>query len=138
MREGTGRFRVCPPRPANERADEEQEAGSNIFGNMFLACTPGSPRCSRFTVNALDQTTNQSTELKQTSSFGLYFNWAFAASLEVYNVSECSDYPADENDSTQFYFLGLYDQDVQPVKQGWVPWKRSTQRLAIDVTASKR
>jgi len=100
------------------------EPGHEIFGEMFLACTPGSARCSRFSVNTVDQTTNKSTELVHTSSFGLNFNWAFAAALEVYRVYECNDYPAGEDGSTQFYFLGLYDQDLQPVKQGWVPWKR--------------
>lgn len=97
-------------------------AGHDIFGQIALQCTPGSKVCTRFMVNTVDQTTNKSTQLSHTSSFGLYFNWAFAAALEVYNVGYCDEYPA--NTSTQFYFLGLYDQNLQPVKQGWVPWKR--------------
>jgi hypothetical protein len=98
--------------------------GDNIFGEMFLACHPGAPRCGSFTVNTVDQTTGKSTELKQTSSFGLVFNWAFAGALEVYNVSQCSDYPSNSKGSTQFYYLGLYDQDLHPVTQGWVHWNK--------------
>jgi hypothetical protein len=98
--------------------------GHNIFGEMFLACKPGAPRCGSFTVNTVDSTTGKSTELKQTSSFGLVFNWAFAGALEVYRVSKCSDYPSNSNGSTQFFYLGLFDQDLQPVTQGWEDWKR--------------
>jgi hypothetical protein len=99
-------------------------AGDTIFGVMV--CTrPGSPRCSSFNVNTYDQTTGKMTELKQTSSFGLYFNWAFAGALEVYRVSQCSDYPAGSTGSTEFYYLGLYDDLLHPVTQGWVPWQRS-------------
>ena len=83
---------------------------------------PGAPRCGSFEVNTVDSTTGKSTQLPRTSSFGLTFNWAFAGALEVYNVSKCSDYPA--NSSTEFYYLGLFDEDLQPVTQGWVPWKR--------------
>jgi hypothetical protein len=100
------------------------EAGHEIFGQIALRCQPGAPRCGSFLVNTVDYSTGKSTELPQTSSFGLVFNWAFAAALEVYNVSECSDYPQREKGSTQFYYLGLFDQDLQPVQQGWVPWKR--------------
>ena len=96
--------------------------GHNIFGQIALRCTPGAPRCSSFEVNTVDYTTGKSTQLPQTSSFGLTFNWAFAGALEVYNISRCSDYPA--NSSTEFYYLGLFDEDLQPVTQGWVPWKR--------------
>jgi hypothetical protein len=101
------------------------EAGHTIFGVM-VCTTPGAPRCGSFNVNTFDQTTGKMTELKQTSSFGQYFNYAFAGALEVYNVSQCSDYPEGSNGSTEFYFLGLYDNELQPVEQGWVPendWK---------------
>jgi hypothetical protein len=94
------------------------EAGHTIFGVMV--CThPGAPRCSSFNVNTFDQTSGKQTELSQTSSFGLVFNWAFAGALEVYNISECSDYPAGLHGSTQFYFLGLYDNELQPLDQAW-------------------
>jgi hypothetical protein len=97
-------------------------AGHTIFGVMV--CTrPGAPRCGSFNVNTFDQTTGKMTELKQTSSFGQYFNWAFAGALEVYNVSKCSDYPGGSKGSTEFYYLGLYDDELRPVTQGWVPWK---------------
>jgi len=98
--------------------------GDNIFGQMFMACKPGAPRCGSFTVNTVDSTTGTSTELKKTSSFGRSFNWAFGGALEVYNVSKCSDYPSNSNGSTQFFYLGLFDQDLQPVTQNWVDWDR--------------
>ena len=99
-------------------------AGHTIFGVMV--CThPGASRCGSFNVTTVDTSTtpNKSTELKQTSSFGLTFNWAFAGALEVYNVSQCSDYPSSSHGSTQFYFLGLYDNELQPLTQAWVDWK---------------
>lgn len=99
-------------------------AGHTIFGQIALRCTPGAPRCGSFEVNTVDQTTGKSTQLPQTSSFGLVFNWAFGGALEVYNVSKCSDYPSSSKGSTEFYYLGLFDQDLQPVKQDWVPWKK--------------
>ena len=89
-----------------------------------MDCKPGAPRCGSFTVNTVDSTTGTSTELKKTSSFGLSFNWAFAGALEVYNVSKCSDYPSNKNGSTQFFYLGLFDENLQPVTQHWVDWKK--------------
>jgi hypothetical protein len=98
--------------------------GDNIFGDTFIACKPGSKQCGEYSVNTVDSTTGASTELKDTSSFGLTFNWAFAGALEVYNVSKCSDYPSNSSGSTQFFYLGLFDEDLHPVTQHWVDWKR--------------
>jgi hypothetical protein len=100
------------------------EVGHDIFGQIALRCTPGETHCGSFEVNTVDQTTGKSTQLPQTSSYGLTLNWAFAGALEVYDVYECEDYPA--SGSTEFYFLGLFDQDLQPVTQGWKAWKNSS------------
>jgi hypothetical protein len=98
--------------------------GDDIFGQIFIACKPGSKYCSEYSVNTVDSTTGQSTELKDTSAFGLTFNWAFAGALEVYNISQCSDYPSGSDGSTQFFYLGLFDENLQVVTQHWVDWKK--------------
>jgi hypothetical protein len=94
-------------------------AGHEIFGQITCTNTNGAV-CYRFQVNTVDQTTNKQITLLNASSFGLTFNWAFGAALEVYNLNYCDEYP--ETTSSEFFFLGLFDQDLQPVKQGWVPW----------------
>jgi hypothetical protein len=99
-------------------------AGHEIYGGMILGCAVGAPRCGSFTVSTADENTGKESELKQTSSFGLVFNWAFAGALEVYDISKCSDYPSGSKGSTQFYYLGLLDQDLNPVTQDWAPWEK--------------
>jgi hypothetical protein len=97
-------------------------AGHTIFGVMV--CThPDAPRCGSFNVNTYDETAGTMTELRQTSSFGQYFNWAIAGALEVYNISQCSEYPGGTKGSIEFYDLGLYDNGLHPVTQGWVKEK---------------
>jgi hypothetical protein len=115
------------------------EAGHTIFGVM-VCTTPGAPRCGSFNVNTFDQTTGKTTELRQTSSFGQYFNWAFAGALEVYNVSQCSEYPGGSKGSIEFYYLGLYDNELQPVDQDWQPtrgWTGLTPQCSYGISVGE-
>jgi len=69
-------------------------------------------------VISMDLSTKQSTTLPQTSSVGQTFNWAFAGALEVYNVIQCSDYPA--NGQLAFSGVALYDYNFDQISNpGW-------------------
>jgi hypothetical protein len=68
--------------------------GDVIVGSvMGTDCNPSTGLCNSWSIQTLDQTTNQASVL-ETSSWGVALNWVFPAVLEVYGVSSCSDLPA--------------------------------------------
>jgi hypothetical protein len=44
---------------------------------------------------------------------GQTFNWAFAGALEVYNITQCGDYPS--NGAISFYDVGLYNYNFAKI-----------------------
>jgi len=83
--------------------------GDSIVGTVQSACPAGTPSCGSWNITTSDFTTGGSTALSQTTSYGQFFNWAFAGTLEVYNIAQCSDYPP--NGSLAFSNLALYDDN---------------------------
>lgn len=81
-------------------------------------CAAETLSCSACDVLTEDLTTGNYSEPIGTSSQGQTFNWAFAGALEVYNVAQCSNYPA--GGSFAFYDLELYnDSFVLYSNPGW-------------------
>ena len=52
---------------------------------------------------------NGNTSVLVTSNFGQTFNWAFGGVLEVYYITQCSDYPPATN---YLHGIGFYNQTV--------------------------
>ena len=92
--------------------------GDTISGSIQSTCSAGTLTCPSWNVVTNDETTVQSTSLLSTSSEGQTFNWAFAGVLEVYDVVQCSDYPA--NGQISFSNLSLLDYNFNPISNpGW-------------------
>jgi hypothetical protein len=81
-----GTVYVSNPRPT--------ATGHIIGGGIKDNCKPGTVECKSWDVVTEDLTTGVGTELANTSNFKQTFNWAFTSALEVYNIVDCSDYPA--------------------------------------------
>jgi hypothetical protein len=70
--------------------------------------------CSNWNITSVDRTTGQKTTFG-TDAYDQAFNWYFGGVMEVYGVTQCSQYPA--NGSIKFTDVQVYDlngADVTP------------------------
>lgn len=92
--------------------------GDSIFGDIVSRCKKGLNYCANWKVLSKDLTTGKKTILSKTSADGQVWNWAFGAVLEVYGVTQCSDYPANNNSTV--FTVQLYDQNRKLIPDpGW-------------------
>jgi hypothetical protein len=121
---GIASWNCCVSGTEYEAPPQRVNVGDKIAGYMWDNCARGTLTCPSWDVLTYDLTKGVYSELMSTSNFGQTFNWAFAGALEVYNVSQCSNYPA--GGSLQFYDLELYnDSFVEYSNPGWVFWNTS-------------
>lgn len=115
---GIASWNCCVSGTVFEATPTRVNVGDKIAGYMWDNCASGTLTCTSWDVLTEDLTTGNYSELMGTSNQGQTFNWAFGGALEVYNVSQCSDYPA--NGSFSFYDLELYnDSFVEYANPGW-------------------
>jgi hypothetical protein len=100
-------WNCCPSGITVESPVKVVSPGDTIQGDIKSTCAPGVLSCATWNVTTQDVTDGQTTTLGDTTNNGQTFDWAFAGALEVYNVAQCGDYPAD--DSLTFSGLQLYD-----------------------------
>jgi hypothetical protein len=115
---GIASWNCCPSGITVESSPVRVNPGNEIKGTMKDACAAGTLSCSKWNVTSEDVSTGHHTTLSNTPSEGQTFNWAFAGALEVYNVVQCSDYPA--NGSLTFSDVALYDYNFDRISNpGW-------------------
>jgi hypothetical protein len=91
--------------------------GDTIFGAITSRCKKGLNYCADWKVITEDQITGKRTILSKTPAAGQVWNWGFSAVAEVYGVTQCSDWPA--NDSLVFT-VQVYDQNRKLISDpGW-------------------
>src|ERR1700722_7630105 len=81
--------------------------GDIIGGYIKSTCAAGTLSCPTWNITTTDYPSGQSTTLSNSTSGGQTFNWGFAGVLEVYNLSQCSNYPSST--SLTFSTVALYD-----------------------------
>jgi len=115
---GIASWNCCVSGTVYEATPQRVSVGDTIAGYVFSNCAAGTLTCSSWYLLALDSTTGVYSQFTNTGNFGQTFNWAFAGALEVYNVSQCGNYPAGS--STSFSSLELEnDKFVQYSNPGW-------------------
>jgi hypothetical protein len=115
---GIASWNCCVTGTVYEAAPQPVNVGDYIEGYMWDNCASGTLTCSSWDILTYDLTAGRYSELMSTSNFGQTFNWAFGGALEVYNVSECSDYPPAG--SFSFINLELYnDSFAEYSNPGW-------------------
>jgi len=87
--------------------------GDTILGTISSSCKAGTTYCAKWNIVSKDQTTGKKTTLSKTPSDGQIWNWAFGAVMEIYGVTECSDFPKG-NKSTVFT-TQVYDQNLNVI-----------------------
>jgi len=111
-------WNCCPSGITTESTPVRVKSGNLIKGTIRDTCSAGTLSCSEWKVTSQDTSTGRSTTLRNTSSEGQTFNWAFAGALEVYSVAQCSDYPS--NGSLTFSNIALYDYSFDQISNpGW-------------------
>ena len=104
-------WNCCPVGTTNEAPPVSVNPGDQIEGYTFSTCGKGTKTCPTWDVVALDDQNENFSQLIDTPNEGQTFNWAFGAVLEVYNITQCSDYPAGE-ESGYGGTIGFHDQVV--------------------------
>jgi hypothetical protein len=104
---GIASWNCCASGTVFEAPPTRVNSGDTILGYMFDTCASGTLSCPSWDIVTLDVTSGNYSQLINTSSQGQTFNWAFAGALEVYNISQCGDYPS--NGAISFHDLGLYN-----------------------------
>jgi hypothetical protein len=90
-------WNCCPSGTANESTPVSVKSGDQIEGYNFpTGCASGAKSCAQWDVVAIDDENGSFSQLLDTPNEGQTFNWAFGGVLEVYNISQCSDYPSSE------------------------------------------
>ncbi len=120
---GIASWNCCESGTTYEAQPQPVNPGDTILGSMVANCPAGTKTCTSWDIVTLDLQNGKSSELPNTSNFGQTFNWAFGGVLEVYSVSQCSDYPSNGglwgSRSLSFHEIGLYNYKLKPVKPKW-------------------
>ena len=92
--------------------------GDTILGTITSRCKKGLNYCADWKVLTKDETTGKKTLLSKSPAEGQVWNWGFSAVAEVYNVQQCSDWPA--NDGLVFT-VQVYDENRKLIADpGWI------------------
>ncbi|MGB6473254.1 MAG: hypothetical protein WBF04_04155 [Candidatus Sulfotelmatobacter sp.] len=101
-------WNCCPSGTANESTPESVNSGDHLEGYTFSNCSKGTKTCGSWDVVAIDEQNGSFSQLLDTPNEGQTFNWAFGGVLEVYNITQCSDYPPSDYAGG----IGFHNQSV--------------------------
>jgi len=110
---GIASWNCCVSGTTWESSPVSVSSSDTIVGTVRSTCSPGVLSCATWNITTNDVTKGKSTTLSNSPSEGQTFNWAFAGALEVYNIVNCNDYPA--NGSINFYAVALYDYNFNQI-----------------------
>jgi len=99
---------------------EGVNTGDTIYGQVYNQCSAGTLECGKWTIDTTDLKTGVFTKLYNESNFGQTFNWGFGSVLEVYDVKQCSDYPA--GGSLESTNVSVYNDKFQKITPSWETW----------------
>jgi hypothetical protein len=104
---------------AMESSPKGATPGDIIAGYLQATCSAGTQDCQTWNITTTDAVAEETTALSSSTAGGQNFNWAFGGVLEVYSISQCSDYPATT--SLTFSYVSLYDYNFNLISNpGWV------------------
>jgi len=109
---GIAAWNCCESGTVFEATPTTVNPGDHLEGYVFMNCGAGTKTCSSWDIVIIDDQNGHFSQLLGTSNFGQTFNWAFGGVLEVYNIAQCGDYPANP-ESGYGGGIGFYDQLVE-------------------------
>lgn len=115
---GIASWNCCILQTAYESSPVAVNSGDTIQGTIASTCSAGTLTCPSWNITTEDVSSGQSTTLSQSSNIGQTFNQAYAGTVEVYGINQCSDFPP--NGAITFYNLALYDDSFNEISSpGW-------------------
>jgi hypothetical protein len=114
-------WNCCPSGMAWSSTAVTVNTGDQISGTVMAACGAVIVQeCSKWTITTTDVTTRGTTTLNVEYPSLMTFEWAVSGALEVYSITQCSDYPPDG--SITFNSVGLYDNYFRRIQHpAWSP-----------------
>lgn len=120
---GIASWNCCESGTTYEATPQPVSSGDNILGYMFDTCGAGTKSCTSWDIVTWDLQNGKFSQLTDTSSFGQTFNWAFGGALEVYNISQCSDFPSNGSyagsHAISFNEIGLFNYKYEQISPSW-------------------
>jgi hypothetical protein len=94
--------------------------GDHLEGYVFNNCSDGTKTCTSWDIVIVDEQNGHFSQLIDTPNNGQTFNWAFGGVLEVYNISQCSDFPnPDYAGGIGFTNQSLLNDNFDVLTPGW-------------------
>jgi hypothetical protein len=116
---GIASWNCCVNGTVYEAPASPVNSGDTILGYIKSTCPAGTLTCSSWNVVTQDLQNGAVSKLAKTSNFGQTFNWAFGGVLEVYGITNCTDYPVIGNNwgshAISFHEIGLFDYNLQRI-----------------------
>jgi len=116
---GIASWNCCKKGTVQEGTPAPVNPGDHLEGYVFNNCSAGTTKCSSWSIVIVDEENGNFSQLN-TSNFGQTFNWAFGGVLEVYYISNCSDYPTpDYLGGIGFFNQSLLNDKFDSVTPAW-------------------
>jgi len=116
---GIASWNCCKSGTVQEATPQPVNTGDHLLGWVYNNCAVGTKKCSSWTITIVDKENGNISTLN-TSNFSQTFNWAFGAVLEVYSITQCSDYPpADALGGIGFYNQWVQNDEFVTITPAW-------------------
>lgn len=113
-------WNCCENGSVQEATPAHVNPGDHLRGYVFNNCSAGTTKCGSWDIVIEDLQNGNYSELLDSSNFGQKFDWAFGAVLEVYYITQCSDYPpADYLGGIGFYNQSVLNYDFDVITPAW-------------------
>ncbi len=91
---GIASWNCCVSGTVQESQAQQVSSGDTIHG--LIGChTYLGGACTSWDITTSDLQNGKSSQMLDTPSTSPIFNWAFAGAVEVYNIQQCTDFPAN-------------------------------------------
>jgi len=116
-------WNCCVNGNVNEAPPAPVESGDHLEGYVFNNCSAGTTECSSWDIVIIDQENGNYSQMIDTTNYGQKFNWGFGAVMEVYYITQCSDYPGPEESGyaggISFYNQLVLNDEFVSVTPAW-------------------
>jgi len=120
---GIAAWNCCKKGTVQEATPATVNQGDHLEGYVFMTCSAGTSKCGSWDIVIIDQQNGNFSELLKTSNFSQTFNWAFGAVLEVYYVTQCGDYPGNEESGSgggiSFFNQSVLNDNLISITPAW-------------------
>jgi hypothetical protein len=117
---GIAAWNCCLSGDTWEAAPAHVNPGDRLEGYVFNNCASGTKTCGSWDIVIIDDQNGNSSFLTDVPNHGQTFNWAFGGVLEVYGITQCSDYPPpDYAGGIGFHNQSVLNNKFLPITPSW-------------------